>query len=84
MIRAQKKSTLRIIRSYRTVSGVTALMLARYPSAELLAKERAEVFWRKFEDNLSLEYTVGESTTLRDETISACQIRWETETSVAA
>lgn len=77
MTRTQRLIALRVIRAYRTVSDQAALMLARIPPADLLAKERCRVSERRknMEPNNSNTSIKLEERYL---TINLWQTAWET------
>lgn len=50
MVRAQRQVALRIMRCYRKVSAMAALVISELPPTDLLAKERAHIRRRRGED----------------------------------
>jgi len=71
LLMAQRVAALRVVRRYRTVSDMAALVLARMPPISLLALERKRVGESRKSGVLVTKSVV------RDETIRQWQVYWE-------
>lgn len=69
MNRAQRLSALRVARCYRTVSRAVTLVLAGSFTADVMAIERMEIFWRRAEGSCDPEEAEKRNEYTRDKTL---------------
>ncbi|XP_025415951.1 uncharacterized protein LOC112687442 [Sipha flava] len=73
LLKTQRKTNLRIASAYSTISTEASQVLADFPSIDLLAKERREVYLAK----LTFADPEVPKRDPREELLSQWQIRWD-------